>query len=114
MRWSALHCPAKPHLAEQQATLQVTYPLDTLRLRMAVDPTTRSVPGVVRTLFREGSYGAFFRGLGPSLLGVAVSLASASHVEVPIHCLTAGTRASAGRPTTSSASEGDVNGFDRR
>ena len=90
----------------------MTYPLDTLRLRMAVDPTTRSVPGVVRTLFREGSYGAFFRGLGPSLLGVAVTLASASHLEVLCHCLTAGT--DAGRPTMSFASEGDVNGFGRR
>lgn len=49
--------------------LQLTYPLDTLRLRMAVDPTTRSLRGSARTLLREGSYSAFFRGLGPSLLG---------------------------------------------
>ena len=43
---------------------------------MAVDPGTRSLRGSARTLLREGSYRAFFRGLGPSLLGNASSEAS--------------------------------------
>lgn len=49
--------------------LQVTYPLDTLRLRIAVDPQMRSIRGASIALFREGSYNAFFRGLGASLVG---------------------------------------------
>lgn len=49
--------------------IQATYPLDTLRLRLAVDPAARSVRGAARALMREGSHGAFFRGLGASMLG---------------------------------------------
>ena len=49
--------------------LQVTYPLDTLRLRLAVDPAARSISGTARALMREGSHGAFFRGLGASMIG---------------------------------------------
>ncbi|KAK9808517.1 hypothetical protein WJX73_004007 [Symbiochloris irregularis] len=52
------------------ATL-VTYPLDTMRLRMAVDPSVRSFTGTARALVREGSTGAFFRGIGASLIGIA-------------------------------------------
>ena len=48
---------------------QVTYPLDTLRLRLAVDPAARSLRGAALALLREGSYAAFFRGLGASMLG---------------------------------------------
>lgn len=48
---------------------QATYPLDTLRLRLAVDPASRSVMGAARALMREGSHRAFFRGLGASMLG---------------------------------------------
>lgn len=48
---------------------QVTYPLDTLRLRIAVDPSMRSIRGASAALFREGSYNAFFRGLTASLIG---------------------------------------------
>ena len=36
---------------------------------MAVDPKASSMRGISRTLLKEGSYKAFFRGLGPSLLG---------------------------------------------
>ena len=50
--------------------LQATYPLDTMRLRLAVDPSVRSVSGTMRALAREGSYGAFFRGLNASMIGV--------------------------------------------
>ena len=49
--------------------LQVTYPLDTLRLRIAVDPQMRSIRGASLALLKEGSYNAFFRGLGASLVG---------------------------------------------
>lgn len=49
--------------------VQVTYPLDTLRLRIAVDPSMRGIRGASTALFREGSYSAFFRGLTASLIG---------------------------------------------
>jgi len=49
--------------------VQVTYPLDTLRLRIAVDPSMRGIRGASAALFREGSYSAFFRGLTASLIG---------------------------------------------
>ena len=49
--------------------MQVTYPLDTLRLRIAVDPSMRGIRGASTALFREGSYNAFFRGLTASLIG---------------------------------------------
>ena len=49
---------------------QVTYPLDTLRLRIAVDPSMRGIRGASTALFREGSYSAFFRGLTASLIGI--------------------------------------------
>ena len=49
--------------------MQLTYPLDTLRLRLAVDPASRTISGAARTLMREGSHGAFFRGLGASMVG---------------------------------------------
>lgn len=49
--------------------VQVTYPLDTLRLRIAVDPSMRGIRGASKALFREGSYSAFFRGLTASLIG---------------------------------------------
>ncbi|KAL3138930.1 hypothetical protein ABBQ32_005745 [Trebouxia sp. C0010 RCD-2024] len=61
-------------LAGMTATL-VTYPLDTLRLRIAVDPSMRSIRGASAALFREGSYNAFFRGLTASLIGIAPYMA---------------------------------------
>lgn len=57
-----------PHHAHP-ATLQLTYPLDTLRLRLAVDPRLRGVGGAVSVLLKEGSGAAFYRGLGASMLG---------------------------------------------
>ena len=50
--------------------MQFTYPLDTLRLRLAVDPASRTISGAARALMREGSHGAFFRGLSASMFGV--------------------------------------------
>lgn len=49
--------------------LQLTYPLDMLRFRIAVDPSCRTIGGAVAVLLKEGSGGAFYRGLGASLLG---------------------------------------------
>lgn len=60
--------------AGMTATL-VTFPLDTLRLRMAVDPKCRTMGGAVLTLLREGSGAAFYRGLGASLAGIAPYMA---------------------------------------
>ncbi|XP_024393427.1 probable envelope ADP,ATP carrier protein, chloroplastic isoform X2 [Physcomitrium patens] len=53
----------------------VTYPLDVLRLRLAVDPTTRSMGQVVGTMLREEGLKSFYKGLGPSLLGIAPYIA---------------------------------------
>ena len=50
--------------------VQLTYPLDTLRLRLAVDPGLRGMRAASAALFREGAYPAFFRGLGAALIGV--------------------------------------------
>jgi solute carrier family 25 phosphate transporter 23/24/25/41 len=53
----------------------LTYPLDTLRLRMAVDPSAKTLAGAVRMLAREGRGAAFYRGLGASLAGIAPYMA---------------------------------------
>lgn len=53
----------------------MTYPLDTLRLRLAVDSSLRTIPSAIRILFAEGSYAAFFRGLTPALIGIAPYMA---------------------------------------
>lgn len=55
--------------------MQVTYPLDSLRLRLAVDPAVKSIPAAVRVLVREGGARAFYRGLGPALCGIAPYMA---------------------------------------
>ncbi|KAK9815602.1 hypothetical protein WJX72_006584 [[Myrmecia] bisecta] len=60
--------------AGMMATL-VTYPLDTLRLRLAVDPASRSIASASMAIIREGGKGAFFRGLGASLVGIAPYMA---------------------------------------
>ena len=49
--------------------MQGTYPLDTLRLRLAVDPGSSTMRSAAAALLREGSQGAFFRGLGTGLAG---------------------------------------------
>ncbi|KAL6772127.1 hypothetical protein ACKKBG_A29035 [Auxenochlorella protothecoides x Auxenochlorella symbiontica] len=60
--------------AGMAATL-LTYPLDTLRLRIAVDPACRTLAGAVAVLAREGSGAAFYRGLGASMMGIAPYMA---------------------------------------
>ena len=42
----------------------LTHPLDTLRLRIAVDPKCRSLLGAITILAKEGGVPAFYRGLG--------------------------------------------------
>ena len=64
---------------------QVTYPLDTLRLRLAVDPAARSLRGAALALLREGSYAAFFRGLGASMLGEALRASGLAARSAPAH-----------------------------
>jgi solute carrier family 25 (mitochondrial phosphate transporter), member 23/24/25/41 len=53
----------------------VTYPLDTLRMRLALDPTLKGIPMAVMTLMREGGPTAFYRGLGPAIIGIAPYMA---------------------------------------
>ena len=57
--------PSRP----TQSPLQITHPLDTLRLRMAVDPRARTLALAGAALAAEGGLAAFYRGLGASLLG---------------------------------------------
>ncbi|KAI5075997.1 hypothetical protein GOP47_0008062 [Adiantum capillus-veneris] len=53
----------------------VTYPLDVLRLRLAVDPACKTMAQVASTMLREEGLSSFYRGLGPSLLGIAPYIA---------------------------------------
>nr|XP_043637079.1 thylakoid ADP,ATP carrier protein, chloroplastic-like [Erigeron canadensis] len=49
----------------------VTYPLDVLRLRLAVDPGYQTMTDVFVKMLKEEGLGSFYRGLGPSLIGIA-------------------------------------------
>ncbi|KAI5072119.1 hypothetical protein GOP47_0012225 [Adiantum capillus-veneris] len=49
----------------------MTYPLDVLRLRLAVDPSCKSMLQVASTMLREEGFASFYKGLGPSLIGIA-------------------------------------------
>ncbi|XP_076896803.1 putative envelope ADP,ATP carrier protein, chloroplastic isoform X2 [Bidens hawaiensis] len=53
----------------------VTYPLDVLRLRLAVDPGYQTMSDVFVKMVKEEGLGSFYRGLGPSLIGIAPYLA---------------------------------------
>ncbi|CAM6104781.1 unnamed protein product [Calypogeia fissa] len=53
----------------------VTYPLDTLRLRMAVDPTSKTMSQVIVNMMKHEGLSSFYCGLGPSLLGIAPYIA---------------------------------------
>lgn len=53
----------------------LTHPLDTLRLRIAVDPKCRSLLGAVAILAKEGGLPAFYRGLWASMAGIAPYMA---------------------------------------
>jgi solute carrier family 25 (mitochondrial phosphate transporter), member 23/24/25/41 len=60
--------------AGMTATL-LTHPLDTLRLRLAVDPNCPTLMSAVRALAREGGVPAFYRGLAASMAGIAPYMA---------------------------------------
>ncbi|PWA68883.1 carrier protein [Artemisia annua] len=49
----------------------VTYPLDVLRLRMAVDPGHQTMPNVIVRMIKEEGLGSFYKGLVPSLISIA-------------------------------------------
>ncbi|GKE38518.1 probable envelope ADP,ATP carrier protein, chloroplastic, partial [Tanacetum coccineum] len=49
----------------------VTYPLDVIRLHLAVDPAYQTMTDVCLKMLKEEGLGSFYRGLGPSLIGIA-------------------------------------------
>ncbi|KAL1819091.1 hypothetical protein ACET3Z_013960 [Daucus carota] len=53
----------------------VTYPLDVLRLRLAVEPGRRTMSQVALNMLRDEGLAAFYKGLGPSLIGIAPYIA---------------------------------------
>ncbi|KAL8129405.1 hypothetical protein V2J09_018560 [Rumex salicifolius] len=53
----------------------VTYPLDVLRLRLAVDPGARSMSQVAMCMLREEGIASLYTGLGPALVGIAPYIA---------------------------------------
>lgn len=53
----------------------VTYPLDVLRLRLAVEPGRKTMSQVALNMLRDEGIASFFSGLGPSLIGIAPYIA---------------------------------------
>ncbi|KAL8526674.1 hypothetical protein ACS0TY_015758 [Phlomoides rotata] len=53
----------------------VTYPLDILRLRLAVDPGYKTMTEVAVNMLRQEGFASFYNGLGPSLIGIAPYIA---------------------------------------
>ncbi|KAF5737235.1 hypothetical protein HS088_TW13G00114 [Tripterygium wilfordii] len=53
----------------------VTYPLDVLRLRLAVEPGYRTMSEMALNMLREEGVASFYYGLGPSLIGIAPYIA---------------------------------------
>ncbi|KAI4328681.1 hypothetical protein L6164_021016 [Bauhinia variegata] len=53
----------------------ITYPLDVLRLRLAVEPGYRTMSQVALGMLREEGFASFYYGLGPSLIGIAPYIA---------------------------------------
>ncbi|CAO2820093.1 unnamed protein product [Amaranthus hypochondriacus] len=53
----------------------VTYPLDVLRLRLAVEPGHRTMTQVALSMLRDEGIASFYNGLGPSLIGIAPYIA---------------------------------------
>ncbi|KAK6120268.1 hypothetical protein DH2020_045959 [Rehmannia glutinosa] len=53
----------------------VTYPLDVLRLRLAVEPGYKTMTEVALNMMREEGFASFYNGLGPSLIGIAPYIA---------------------------------------
>ncbi|CDP06490.1 unnamed protein product [Coffea canephora] len=53
----------------------VTYPLDVLRLRLAVEPGYKTMTQVAFNMLKEEGVASFYSGLGPSLIGIAPYIA---------------------------------------
>ncbi|KAI8030718.1 hypothetical protein LOK49_LG01G01889 [Camellia lanceoleosa] len=53
----------------------VTYPLDVLRLRLAVELGYKTMSEVALNMLREEGVGSFYTGLGPSLIAIAPYIA---------------------------------------
>ncbi|XP_038882016.1 probable envelope ADP,ATP carrier protein, chloroplastic [Benincasa hispida] len=53
----------------------ITYPLDVLRLRLAVEPGYRTMSQVALNMLKEEGIASFYYGLGPSLIGIAPYIA---------------------------------------
>lgn len=53
----------------------VTYPLDVLRLRLAVEPGSKTMTQVALNMLKEEGIASFYNGLGPSLIGIAPYIA---------------------------------------
>ncbi|KAI6698437.1 hypothetical protein NL676_018556 [Syzygium grande] len=53
----------------------VTYPLDVLRLRLAVEPGRRTMSQVALSMLKEEGLASFYKGLGPALIGIAPYIA---------------------------------------
>ncbi|KAL8120263.1 thylakoid ADP,ATP carrier protein, chloroplastic-like isoform X2 [Apium graveolens] len=53
----------------------VTYPLDVLRLRLAVEPGYRTMTEVAVNMLRDEGISSFYKGLGPSLISIAPYIA---------------------------------------
>lgn len=53
----------------------VTYPLDVLRLRLAVEPGSRTMTEVAVNMLRDEGFSSFYKGLGPSLISIAPYIA---------------------------------------
>lgn len=53
----------------------VTYPLDVLRLRLAVEPGCKTMSEVALNMLREEGVASLYKGLGPSLIGIAPYIA---------------------------------------
>ncbi|CAI9097306.1 OLC1v1033697C1 [Oldenlandia corymbosa var. corymbosa] len=53
----------------------ITYPLDVLRLRLAVEPGYRTMSQVALNMLKEEGVASFYNGLGPSLIGIAPYIA---------------------------------------
>eukprot|EP00951_Prasinocladus_malaysianus_P011704 scaffold86717_cov49-Prasinocladus_malaysianus.AAC.1 len=46
-----------------------TYPLDSIRLRLAVDPNVNGIGAAARVLIAEGGIGGLYRGIGTAMIG---------------------------------------------
>ncbi|GJN37892.1 hypothetical protein PR202_gb26891 [Eleusine coracana subsp. coracana] len=64
-----------PYSAVQLFSYEVTYPLDVLRLRLAVQSGHNTMSQVALNMLREEGFASFYRGLGPSLIAIAPYIA---------------------------------------